>query len=91
MRPGLRHFGAQQLLHAAPFVRDHGFSRQISLVLALPSCEEVDGGRLDSVDLRQLPTAWLDCWSWTEDNIPRLVELESSHILDRIVRQTWNS
>ena len=33
--------------------------------------------------LTTLLTAWLDCRRWTEDNIPRLVELESFHILDR--------
>ena len=47
-------------------------------MLALQSWEEVDGGRLDSVDLRQLLTAWLDCRNWTEEYIPRVVELESS-------------
>ena len=38
-------------------------------------------GRLCRLYLRQLLTAWLDCRSWTEDNIPRIVDLEGFHFL----------
>ena len=38
-------------------------------------------GLLVGENLRQLPTAWLDCWSWTEESNPRIVDLERIHIL----------
>ena len=83
MRPGLRHFGVKQLLHAAPFVRYLQLLTADFFCACSSKLEEVDGGRLDSVDLRQLLTAWLDCRNWTEEYIPRIVDLDRFHMLGR--------
>ena len=61
-----------------------------SSVLASSKMNGEGEERLVGENLRQLPTAWLDCWSWTEENIPRVEDqtwLPESHML--AARQTW--